>query len=145
MEVADRVVVMNQGKIEQEGTPEFVYHNPVNSFVYDFLGNYNSFYGRKEKDGSYTVLPATKKNAASAIIMFARPHDMDVARQMQDKDSIPARILHINPAGPLVSIDFEDRAGNMLQAALPKEKFRELDLSRGDEIFLKPRELRVFE
>ena len=41
MEVADRVVVMSQGAIQQVGTPNEVYHEPANSFVYDFLGNYN--------------------------------------------------------------------------------------------------------
>ena len=52
MEVADRVVVMSNGRIEQVGTPEQVYHHPVNGFVYDFLGNYNEFDGWKDKDGA---------------------------------------------------------------------------------------------
>ena len=46
MEVADRVVVMNHGRIEQVGTPTEVYDQPVNPFVYDFLGNVNLFRGR---------------------------------------------------------------------------------------------------
>ncbi|MSP42211.1 MAG: sulfate ABC transporter ATP-binding protein [Alphaproteobacteria bacterium] len=52
MEVADRVVVMSNGRIEQVGTPEQVYHHPVNGFVYDFLGNYNEFDGWKDADGA---------------------------------------------------------------------------------------------
>src|SRR5687768_813551 len=51
MEVSDRVVVMNHGKIEQVGTPEEVYHQPSNGFVYDFLGNYNEFFGWKDDNG----------------------------------------------------------------------------------------------
>lgn len=51
MEVADRVVVMSNGRIEQVGTPEEVYNNPQNSFVYDFLGNYNSFDGYIDENG----------------------------------------------------------------------------------------------
>ncbi|MFZ5914234.1 MAG: sulfate/molybdate ABC transporter ATP-binding protein [Pseudomonadota bacterium] len=51
MEVADRVVVMSNGRIEQVGTPEEVYHHPVNGFVYDFLGNYNEFDGWKDPHG----------------------------------------------------------------------------------------------
>ncbi len=51
MEVADRVVVLNHGMIEQEGTPEDVYHRPSNGFVYDFLGNYNEFSGWKDESG----------------------------------------------------------------------------------------------
>src|SRR3990167_4785685 len=48
MEVADRVVVMSNGRIEQIGTPEEVYKHPANAFVYDFLGNYNEFDGWKD-------------------------------------------------------------------------------------------------
>src|SRR5688500_7528932 len=51
MEVSDQVVVMNHGKIEQVGTPEEVYHQPSNGFVYDFLGNYNEFFGWKDDNG----------------------------------------------------------------------------------------------
>lgn len=51
MEVSDRVVVMNHGKIEQVGTPEEVYHQPGNGFVYDFLGNYNEFAGWRDEKG----------------------------------------------------------------------------------------------
>jgi sulfate/thiosulfate transport system ATP-binding protein len=51
MEVSDRVVVMNHGRIEQVGTPEIVYHQPANGFVYDFLGNFNEFAGWKDKNG----------------------------------------------------------------------------------------------
>ncbi len=52
MEVSDRVVVMSNGKIEQMGTPEQVYHQPANAFVYDFLGNYNELDGWKDRDGT---------------------------------------------------------------------------------------------
>ena len=52
MEVSDRVVVMSNGRIEQVGTPEEVYHKPANGFVYDFLGNYNEFDGWKDASGN---------------------------------------------------------------------------------------------
>src|SRR5262249_6622017 len=50
LELADRVVVMNNGKIEQIGAPEEIYHEPANAFVYDFLGNYNAFEGVRKGD-----------------------------------------------------------------------------------------------
>ena len=49
LDVADRIVVMNEGCIEQMGTPEEVYENPASPFVYDFLGNVNLFHGRVHK------------------------------------------------------------------------------------------------
>lgn len=50
LDVADRIVVMNEGRIEQMGTPEEVYENPASPFVYDFLGNVNLFHGRVHKE-----------------------------------------------------------------------------------------------
>jgi sulfate transport system ATP-binding protein len=52
MEVADRVVVMSNGAIEQLGTPNEVWNAPTNGFVYDFLGDYNEFEGWKDEDGT---------------------------------------------------------------------------------------------
>jgi sulfate transport system ATP-binding protein len=69
MEVADRVVVMSNGRIEQTGTPGEVYHSPVNSFVYDFLGNYNVFEGWKDDEGNSHLLEYEAKadDAAPAV------------------------------------------------------------------------------
>jgi sulfate/thiosulfate transport system ATP-binding protein len=75
MEVADRVVVMNQGRIEQVGTPEEVYHRPSNGFVYDFLGNYNAFAGWRDEDGTIHLAdddvidaaPSTSRPALSNV------------------------------------------------------------------------------
>src|SRR4029077_9700953 len=53
LEVADRVVLMNEGRIEQVGTPEEVYHHPANAFVYNFLGNVNLFHSRVEEGKVY--------------------------------------------------------------------------------------------
>lgn len=147
MELADRVVVMNQGRIEQVGSPEDVYHNPANAFVYDFLGNFNAFDGwRKPGSDDYHLLKSGEQipEGASRISLFARPHDMDVATQAQDPEAIPAQIIHINPAGPLVSIEMENAQGRLLQAALTKEKFIELDLKKSQTVYLKPREMRIF-
>ena len=53
LELADRVVVMNDGRIEQIGTPEELYHHPATPFVYNFLGNVNLFHGRVEDGRVY--------------------------------------------------------------------------------------------
>src|SRR3569623_2677073 len=60
MEVSDRVVVMNSGKIEQIGAPDEVYHSPATPFVYQFVGNVNLFHGR-EREGELCV-PAVVKD-----------------------------------------------------------------------------------
>ena len=62
MEVADRVVVMSNGAIEQIGTPNEVWNAPANSFVYDFLGNYNEFEGWKAADGAVHLSESIASN-----------------------------------------------------------------------------------
>lgn len=52
MEIADRVAIMNHGKIVQVGTPEEIWTKPANAFVYDFLGNYNEFLAWKDEQGN---------------------------------------------------------------------------------------------
>src|SRR5256886_4783811 len=71
LEVADRIAVMNHGKIEQIGTPEQVYDNPANPFVYNFLGNVNLFHGRV--DGGEG--PGGK---SKSTVSYVRPHDVEI-------------------------------------------------------------------
>ncbi|MBP7722180.1 MAG: sulfate ABC transporter ATP-binding protein [Alphaproteobacteria bacterium] len=146
LELADRVVVMNSGKIEQVGSPEDVYHNPANAFVYDFLGNYNAFDGFVGEDGECRLLKNGEKLPAGTerVRLFARPHDMEITPQPQDKNAIPARIIHINPAGPMVSIELENEQGKLLQAAVTKERFMELGLEKRQNVYLKARDMRLF-
>ena len=94
LEVADRVVVMNQGVIEQVGTPAEVYDKPANPFVYNFLGNVNLFHGRAHQ-GSFSLgsagapaggelgLDAPEHAAAhhAPAVGYARPHDLEILRQ----------------------------------------------------------------
>lgn len=146
LELADRVVVMNSGKIEQVGSPEDVYHNPANAFVYDFLGNYNAFDGFVGEDGECRLLKNGEKLPVGTerVRLFARPHDMEISPQPQDKNAIPARIIHINPAGPMVSIELENEQGKLLQAAVTKERFMELGLEKRQTVYLKARDMRLF-
>ncbi|MBP6343386.1 MAG: sulfate ABC transporter ATP-binding protein, partial [Candidatus Omnitrophica bacterium] len=85
LEVADKIVVMNKGRIEQKGTPEEVYHKPANKFVLNFLGNVNLFHARVENGKAYvgkTVidLPNLHANSKGASV-FVRPHQFEITRQ----------------------------------------------------------------
>ena len=75
LEVADRVAVMNEGKIVQIGTPDEVFDHPATSFVFNFLGNVNLFHGRV--DGGTTHIHPD----ATDHIVFVRPHLLDIARE----------------------------------------------------------------
>ncbi len=208
MEVSDRVVVMNQGKIEQVGTPEEVYHTPSNGFVYDFLGNYNEFAGWKDEKGELhlaeddlwapetaaavnapaqsggkphwlarypelvgalkKVIPGLPAPDASSPVgsgkvtrqqmrarlaklgtpvrVFSRPHEMFIDKTPEKgHEYIPVRVLHINPAGPLAKIELERKNGVILQVEVPKTIIDSLAIKKGDEVFVRPKNVRIFE
>ncbi len=90
--MADRIVIMNQGRIEQTGTPDEVFHNPTSEFVVTFLGNVNLFHGRAENNGH-------------APRLFVRPHELDIERLPSNGDSVAARIHRIQSAGPIVRVE----------------------------------------
>ncbi len=147
MDLANRVVVMNEGRVEQIGLPEEIYNHPANAFVYDFLGNYNSFSGwRDGKTGaSHLLLPGQNlPEGMEPVALFARPHDMDVALQPQDNNAIAAQVVHINQAGPLISIEAGGKSGEMFSVTLSKEQFARLRLDRGATVFLKPKNMKAF-
>jgi sulfate/thiosulfate transport system ATP-binding protein len=139
LEVADRVAVMNVGRIEQIGSPDDVYHNPATPFVYTFLGNVNLFHGRI--DGG----PNAAYPASSNRVVFVRPHSLQIDRRPFDKTHFRAQIKHVNAAGPLVKIEAVTEWGDPVQIDIAQERFRELALRKGEEVFVLPTDLAVFE
>jgi sulfate/thiosulfate transport system ATP-binding protein len=127
LELADRVVVMNHGVIEQIGTPEEVYDHPASPFVYEFLGTVNRF------------------RAHEAEVGYVRPHELELSHHKSAPEAILAIIEHVIPIGPTVRLELR-RAddGGPLEAELTKEHYRTLNLSEGQEVFVTPRRLKVF-
>lgn len=134
LEVADRVVVMNKGKIEQVGTPEDVYHNPANVFVLNFLGNVNLFHARIDETAGGGL-------AAKPTKMYVRPHELMVTRSSVSANSIKAVISFLNPAGASVKIDALTGDGQVVQAEITQAEYKNLKLLRGEEIFLTPKNI----
>lgn len=150
LEVADRIVLMNKGKVEQIGTPDHVYNHPVSPFVYGFLGNVNLFHGRVHEgvlDAGGFQLDAPDHAAANDLsgIGFVRPHDIEVHRYTAETEGIAARVRRIHAVGPLAQLDLE-RADNaqLIEAVISTERYAELDLQEGEMLIVRPRRLRVF-
>ncbi|MBI4667099.1 MAG: sulfate ABC transporter ATP-binding protein [Nitrospinae bacterium] len=146
LEVADRVVIMNGGKIEQEGTPDEVYHHPATPFVFNFMGNVNLFHGRVTEEG--TVLsggaPESVAGAGASAMVYVRPHMFDLHHSAGSPESFRARVKHINPAGPVVKLDLVSEWGEAVNVELTHEKFRELGLKKESDVYVTPREMKVF-
>ena len=147
LEVADRVVVMNKGQVEQVGSPEDVYENPANPFVMNFLGSVNLFHARIH-DGEAHIGPSsvpvtTAQDAAT--IGYVRPHELDIMRSRNGGPTIEAVIKHIHAVGPTVRIELARRDnGELMEAELTRERFADLALKAGEEVHVKARKLQVF-
>ena len=151
LEVADRIVVMNHGKVEQIGSPQEVYDKPASPFVYQFLGNVNLFHSRidqgKAHIGDISVdLDSHKDAQNSPALAYVRPHDIDIQKEFNDqKPAFAATVSYIHSLGPLVRLELqrEDQT-ELVEAELTREKFLQLDLSVGSKVFVHPQNVRVF-
>ncbi len=110
LEVADRVVVMNQGRIEQIGTPDEVYSQPATPFVFQFLGSVNVFRSRR-RGALADVGPETETTASAPAgaesaesLAFVRPHEIEV-ETAPAADAFAAIVQQIHAIGPLVRIE----------------------------------------
>ena len=140
LEVADQVVVINHGTIEQQGTPEEIYHSPATPFVHHFLGNVNIFHGRIA--GGYATIgelavtaPAGWSASEEHAVAYVRPHDITLERSPGSGTSA-AVVTQIHAAGPLVRIDLERSSDHQrIEAQIPRERYRELALQQGDTVY----------
>ncbi|HXJ95173.1 MAG TPA: sulfate ABC transporter ATP-binding protein [Terriglobia bacterium] len=146
LEVADRVAVMNAGRIEQEGSPDVVYHQPANAFVYNFLGNFNLFHARVEDGKAYLGEPADGRLTPSNgdRLAYVRPHLMNIERQPQHPNPLSVRVKHINSAGPLVKVELATERGDQIHVEMSHERYQELGLAPHDNVYVSPRDMKVF-
>ena len=148
LEVADRVVIMNQGKIEQIGTPEEVYQKPVNAFVLNFLGKVNLFHGRVE-DGKVYVgntpikLPGMADNIKSANV-YIRPHQFEITLDPV-LESTSSTVQYVNPAGSMVKLDLVTETGVSIQVEIPQKEFSDLKISKNDRVYVRPKQVTFHE
>lgn len=149
MEVADRIVVLNKGKIEQIGTPEEVYNNPATPFVYDFIGQVNLFRSRVHEGWAHIgniTLPAPEHHQVrdQEAITYVRPYDIELQAQPRD-GFIPAIIDKISTAGAVLRLELRYALDdNILQVELPRSQERLLNLYPGSEVYARPTNSKVF-
>ncbi len=136
-EVADRVVIMNKGKVEQIGSPEEIFHQPANGFVMHFLGNVNIFHSRLEHGQTHESLELvhpTHSNASGATAVYVRPHELSLYKT-REPNAIEGKITHIRSIGLSVRVSLVTPAGPEVQVEVPKEEFAALGLSKGETAF----------
>src|SRR3954468_22260981 len=159
LEVADRVVLMNAGNIEQVGSPQDVWDHPASPFVYGFLGDVNLFHGRAhEGEVSFQGLQIDSPEYADAqnarASAYVRPHDVDVQRWTPGASGIPVKLARAIVVGPIARLELlpldesnpTDHAGPdaVIEAQMTAERYREMGLQEGDKLLATPRQARVF-
>lgn len=150
LEVADQVVVINKGRVEQAGPPAEVYENPATPFVYGFLGDVNLFAGRVDQGllhagGAKLKAPRYRKVSNLPGVGYVRPHELDVAPYRPGGEGIVARLVHANAIGPLAQLEFQrEDSDQLLQALIPNELYHSLAPRPGDRLLLTPRRMEVF-
>ncbi|HTQ99088.1 MAG TPA: sulfate ABC transporter ATP-binding protein [Candidatus Acidoferrum sp.] len=153
LEVADRVVLMNRGRVEQIGTPEAVYNQPATPFVYGFLGSVNLFHGRVDETG-LKVGDATVANTAGGfaqgaeVFAFARPHELEIVTDPAATDGLDARVVRVLSFGGNSRVELDGSGGaegQHFEVELPQQQVGKLALHPGQQVRLRPSRLKLFE
>ena len=149
LEVSDRVVLFDHGRVEQVGVPDEVYDHPATSFVYGFLGHANKLASRvvhgKATIGRCQIAVPEHAGVADANgIAYIRPHDLEIVGD-ESRAAFTATIEHVVKLGSTVRLELVDTAsGQPLEAELPREQFDELGLKSDSKLHLAVRRARVF-
>ena len=162
LEVADRVVVMNQGQVEQSGSPQEVWDHPASPFVYGFLGDVNLFHGRADQgqvrfEGVSLDAPEHAGAQDQPAFAYVRPHDVDVQPYFPDSvDALHGGILatldRAIVVGPTARLELAPSqptgaAGDtpgIIEAQMPADRYRQLGLQEGQQVLVTPKRARVF-
>ncbi len=145
MEVADRIVILNKGKIEQIGTPEEVYKNPANEFVCSFLGHVNKLDATIEDSfamfGNYKI-PKPNNSAikeGSRVKLYVRSNDFIIRNkpdESMDYDAISAEVIFLNIAGVTVKAEVRLADGATLEIDISHSDYEKYSISKGSKVFL---------
>jgi sulfate transport system ATP-binding protein len=150
LEVSDRVVIMDEGRVEQSGTPEQVYDRPATPFVYGFLGDVNLFHGRIDRGRvkvghSELAAPEWAEARDQAGVAYVRTYDVELTPSASGVSSIEAVVRHIRAFGPVVRLEL-DRTddGSSIEAHIPRAHYDQLGIGKGQRVFVSPTSVRVF-
>jgi sulfate/thiosulfate transport system ATP-binding protein len=136
MEVADEIVIMNHGRIEQVGSPAHVYDHPASPFVMSFIGPVNVLSSNTQVFGS----GATQTRDAE---LYIRPHDIEI-QTSPNGSAVQARIDRIIHLGWEVQVELLLADHQRVTAHFSREKFDGLGLEVGRMVFVKPKATKAF-
>jgi sulfate transport system ATP-binding protein len=126
LELADEIVVLNQGRVEQIGSPQEIYDHPASAFVCEFLGNVNRLDPCRDHTGP----------------LYVRPHEVEIG--FAADAPMVARVVHLFAAGPIAHVHLRMNDGQLVDAEMPRAQLDAMALSEGDEVGFRFRTTRSF-
>ena len=147
LELADRVVVMNKGRIEQVGTTNAVYEQPATPFVFDFLGNTNVLPGEARGREIYIAgqdspLLADTTPAGGAVDVYVRPGDLRLADS--NTPGFNALIRSTQRTGPILRAEAQLESGQLIEIEVPHLHHDTQTLRVGESVRLRLNQFSVF-
>ena len=151
LEVADRVVLMNQGKVEQIGSPSEVYDHPKTPFVYGFLGNVNRFNGYASgkilEVGGYKLPIKESFKKGTPLIGFSRPHELEITKSKSGITATVDRILSFGLYSRIELTTQNPKEGlpAHLEVQIERAELLKKKLKEGDKVSVAPKEIKLFD
>ncbi|QLD32880.1 sulfate/molybdate ABC transporter ATP-binding protein [Mannheimia varigena] len=147
LEVADKIVLMNKGKVEQIGSPEQVYKQPRTAFVADFLGDVNLLHGYIF-NGMLHIDKCQRKvdsyYSAEDVVVYVRPHEIAISKNKTD-NTIVGRVQRIHTAGPTVEIEVLSNVSDLpIDVSVSYNQFLQEGFTLDEEVYLEPQLLNFF-
>ncbi|WP_439234555.1 sulfate/molybdate ABC transporter ATP-binding protein [Lonepinella koalarum] len=145
LEVADKIILMNEGKIEQIGTPEQVYKHPQSYFAAQFLGDMNLLDGYIHQGMLYVdgFQQKVTQTTSAHVVVYVRPHEMEVTKAPV-KNSIKGKIIRVHTTGPTVQLEVHHIKNDSIEISISYAQFEREKFTVGDEVYMRPHLLNYF-
>jgi sulfate transport system ATP-binding protein len=148
-EVADQIVVLNEGQVQQVGPPQVLYDQPHSPFVAQFLGQVNILpietIQLGSDTGSQDRLADLGLSPRSPAQIYVRPHDLVIHRERNGAPCWRARIQRVTPLGGVARLELTVDDRHVIHLELPGDQLRDLNVIPGDPVFVIPRLINVFD
>ncbi len=152
MEISDKIILINRGKVEQVGTPHQVYETPTTKFVASFVGNVNVIEAYSDKEfitingstGHIDYREGESVTIIGDVVLLVRPEEIVLSRESGSFNSIPGTLEAIHYRGSFYEMDITV-GSNSVKAFVNKDEFTRFNWQEKESLFINFRQFKIFE